>query len=313
MSSQLLDALGLVPASQNGTTDKKHRPLTLEINLKPQPCKEVASWTPKTPRSMLSPLTPKLKKPDFFRDGQELSPTYPSSAYNVIDYDSDPTLALMMLDLTSKLGQRLSLTLEGLVSTHVWTITRDYDKYCNQPKYIPDPDVRRLRSFEGKTLPIYRKRVCHRYVNRKYLFKALDKKERRKTLLAGGLNKTSRHLLRKMKPCIVIMEKLTSSKIFSYQEKCIDPILRLLLNPMRPVVTLNRIKVQENREDTRRASETQTNQFTWSPKNSRTSSKSKELFVVVTPRKKQKSMEKLTIHRKSVRRRVIPRRLLHII
>lgn len=60
----------------------------------------------------------------------------------------------------------------------------------------------------GRMAPAYRKRQCHRYLKHRYFFSSSDRRERKRVLLSGGLNKASRSLLKKMKKCSVVINKI---------------------------------------------------------------------------------------------------------
>ena len=50
-------------------------------------------------------------------------------------------------------------------------------------------------------------------MDRAYFFKPSEKIERKKTLLAGGLNKASRRLYGRMKRCSLVLEKLDNATL----------------------------------------------------------------------------------------------------
>ena len=79
----------------------------------------------------------------------EFDSSSPSQSGPEIDFDNDPSLALMMIDVTSNLGKRLSNTLSLLVNLHSCTVTTEYDKYCNRGEMPQDPNLRILRTLEG--------------------------------------------------------------------------------------------------------------------------------------------------------------------
>lgn len=161
MSNQFFKDLGLYHVKDFNHV-KTTRPLHLKIDLKPHPPKESVQWTPKTPCSMLSPLTPKIKKLekfDWFNGHHYDSPSTSSlNGYSPsmddddqCDFDKDPSLALMLIDITSPLGQILSKALASLVSVR-WptTTTEEYDRHCNRPPPPPPKVSRTLRPLQGE-------------------------------------------------------------------------------------------------------------------------------------------------------------------
>lgn len=152
------NALDLCPAGKKRPPNVRAiGALTIEVNLKPQPAVEGIPWTPKTPCSMLSPLTPRLNRfsssfiDDDDDDNEDDTITFnsPSDSNYRQDFDKDPLLATMLIDLSSPLGGRLSQTLLSLTEISFPT-TENYELYCNRPTTAPDDSSRKLRSFEGK-------------------------------------------------------------------------------------------------------------------------------------------------------------------
>lgn len=153
MSVFFFEALNLRPS---GTLDdvKKSRPLTLQIEIKPVQVWDNTPWTPKTPCSMLSPLTPKLRLLELTDDSVETVDDERNSLTQEkrsVESEKDPTLSLMMIDLTSPLGRRLTNTLLSLLILQPCNVTKDYDAHCNRSEQSVDPDARRLRSLEGNS------------------------------------------------------------------------------------------------------------------------------------------------------------------
>lgn len=73
-------------------------------------------------------------------------------------------------------------------------------------------DINRMLMFAGPYLPAYRKRMCHRHLDRRYQFKAVEKRERQRVLFTG-LNQDSRRLLRRMKGCTVTVDRLDVANV----------------------------------------------------------------------------------------------------
>jgi len=153
-SEQFFRALGLRSINRQNVTPSC-RPLTIQVNLRAhQHTKELVPWTPKTPCSMLSPLTPKLHNRQFdwynafYDEDSEINETPKKPGVNDTKYieTDDTASSLLKIDLASPLGQRLSQVLAMLLNTHFNLVT-EYDKYCNSEP--PVEDIRARRSLLG--------------------------------------------------------------------------------------------------------------------------------------------------------------------
>ena len=143
---------------------KKGRPLTINIDLThvehnngqqwtpKTPCSMLSPLAPKTPCSMLSPLTPKHNRKLEWQKSFDSSPKTPKKE---IDLYKEQLHPLMVFDVSSPLGRRLSNNLEMLVKNHQIPIIRDYEKLCNPDSSPEVEDTRKLRALTG---------LSHKYV-----------------------------------------------------------------------------------------------------------------------------------------------------
>lgn len=155
---QFVRLLQLHPSKERYVT-KKGRPLTINIDLKPVEPNNGQPWTPKTPCSMLSPLAPKtpcsMLSPLTPKQGRKLEwqrsvDRTPKSAKREIDLYKEQLHPLMVFDVCSPLGKRISNNLEELVKNHQIPIIRDYERLCNPQSSPEEEETRKLRAVSGE-------------------------------------------------------------------------------------------------------------------------------------------------------------------
>lgn len=142
--------LDLLPSKEHQAT-RRTRPLTINIDLTPVQLGQSQAWMPKTPCSMLSPLTPRhFNRRLEWQNSIESTPKKSTpSKKEVEDLHKDQLHPLLVIEFTSLLGRRISRNLETLVKNHQVPINKDYDQLCNHDS-SPDEDSRKLRAVNGE-------------------------------------------------------------------------------------------------------------------------------------------------------------------
>lgn len=138
---QFLSLFGL--KSIKKSTPKQRPQLYLRIDLTPA-TKEQKAMIPKTPCSMLSPLTPKVRQVEYLDD------TSNDSSESVLPNltmrnKMDNKCSWTAIDLVSPLGKRILLTISALF-TKTQAVS-EYSSFCN--RICPDVDKRSRRFLNG--------------------------------------------------------------------------------------------------------------------------------------------------------------------
>jgi len=207
-------------------TRSKKPPIVL-IDLTKSPERNTLPRTPRTPCSMMSPLTSKFVPNFALKENDRETPPEASTGRET-EKERGHMLSMMKIDLSSPLGTRLAYSLQQTLPKlqQMSVVLKNYDAYCTDTMPGEEELSRKLRStfsefnillsptrllaptffsFAKCTNPIagkggvdaYIKRHCHKNLGRPYTFSKRERKDRWK-LLESGLNRESRKLLRRM-------------------------------------------------------------------------------------------------------------------
>ncbi|KAK3101177.1 hypothetical protein FSP39_001555 [Pinctada imbricata] len=188
-------------------------------------CEEIDVSEPDTPISPSTPRTPKLLISQLSREDSTCNSKKRLSYSEGVDNedkesvisgcseDSDDKPAnkgksLLTIDITSLLGQRIQ---KHVKSDSTVQVVEDSENFCKTP--IKNQFYEKLRNRTASYPISYkpRKKSDTRH-SHNYCFTSRQKRER-KAKLATGLNKRGRELARKIKPCKVIVAKLTKKEL----------------------------------------------------------------------------------------------------
>ncbi len=198
------------------------------IEVEEAPTSPKLPTTPRTPRSLMSQLSRDTSPPPKVRQRLDLPLDKDSSDSESISSKSERSDSgyhprkvtnLLLIDFSSLLGQRVKRHMSKLRfiinrddSLEDQTQCKDYERFCRTP--VKSDSLERLRSRgPGGYQVTYKKtrrlapKHCHRFS-----FGRTQRLERYTTILTG-LNKRSRKLKRKIKPCSVVLNKLTKAEI----------------------------------------------------------------------------------------------------
>ena len=194
-------------------------------------CEELDVSEPQTPISPTSPWTPKslisqLSREDSF-SGSKKRLSYSESIDNddkesVIsgcsdDSDDRPTnrgKSLLTIDVSSLLGQRIQ---RHVKNDSAVKIVQNSENFCRTP--IKNQFFEKLRNRTVSYPVAYkpRRKAMSRYCH-KVSFTSKQKKERKK-ILQTGLNRSGRALLKEVKPCKVLLARLTDKEMKRFMGK----------------------------------------------------------------------------------------------